>query len=137
MAAHRLTDWNAVGAHGSEAARLARGLLEDTGFKIVYRQVEASLELTRDLLGLTDVQTALLRYLRKGSGMWLLGQRAFVVQHLLSSIEEPWVQTDSRMRATTGAHDNGRDTSGDISGDIANDISEDEWEALLDEPGVS
>lgn len=136
MAAHRLTDWNAVGAHGSEAARLARGLLEDTGFKIVYRQVEASLELTRDLLGLTDVQTALLRYLRKGSGMWLLGQRAFVVQHLLSSIEEPWVQTDSRMRATTGVQD-GSGPAGDVSADVSAGIAEDEWEALLDEPGVS
>jgi hypothetical protein len=116
LAAHRLTDWNAVGADGSEAARLARGLLEDTGFKIVYRQTEASLALTRDLLGLTDVQTALLRFLRKGSGMWLFGLRAFVVQHLLSSVEEPLVQTDSRMRATGGV----------------DDVSDEEWELLLD-----
>jgi hypothetical protein len=117
LAAHRLTDWSAVGADGSEAARLARGLLEDTGFKIVYRQVEAALPLTRDLLGLTDVQTTLLRYLRKGTGMWLLDQRAFVVQHWLSSIEEPWVQTDSRMRPVSGV----------------DDISDDEWDELLDE----
>jgi type IV secretory pathway VirB4 component len=116
LAAHRLTDWNAVGADGSEAARLARGLLEDTGFKIVYRQTEASLALTRDLLGLTDVQTALLRFLRKGSGMWLFGLRAFVVQHLLSSVEDPLVQTDSRMRATGGV----------------DDVSDEEWEMLLD-----
>lgn len=117
LAAHRLTDWNAVGADGSEAARLARGLLEDTGFKIVYRQVDAALPLTRDLLGLTDVQTTLLRYLRKGTGMWLLDGRAFVVQHWLSSIEEPWVQTDARMRPIGGL-----------------DISDDEWDALLDSP---
>lgn len=117
LAAHRLTDWSAVGADGSEAARLARGLLEDTGFKIVYRQVEAALPLTRDLLGLTDVQTTLLRYLRKGTGMWLLDGRAFVVQHWLSSIEEPWVQTDSRMRPVAG-----------LDG-----VSDAEWDALLDE----
>lgn len=124
LAAHRLTDWSA-GSTGdptsdSEAARLARGLLEDTGFTIVYRQVEASLPLTRDLLGLTDVQSALLRYLRKGTGMWLLGLRAFVVQHWLSSIEEPWVQTDSRMHTT-------RDRDG------VDELSDEEWEALLDE----
>jgi hypothetical protein len=118
MAAHRLTDWNAVGADGSEAARLARGLLEDTGFKIIYRQVEAALPLTRDLLALTDVQTALLRFLRKGTGMWLFGQRAFVVQHLLSSVELPLVQTDSRMRATVGV----------------DDIGDEEWDHLLDTP---
>lgn len=116
LAAHRLTDWNAVGTDGSEAARLARGLLEDTGFKIVYRQVDAALPLTRDLLGLTDVQTTLLRYLRKGTGMWLLDGRAFVVQHWLSSIEEPWVQTDARMRPAAGMED----------------ISDEEWDALLD-----
>ncbi|MGW5049737.1 hypothetical protein [Actinokineospora sp. NPDC004072] len=117
MAAHRLTDWEAVGADGSEASRLARGLLEDTGFKIVYRQVDAALPLTRDLLGLTDVQTALLRHLRKGSGMWLFGQRAFVVQHLLSSIEEPLVQTDSRMRPSSAA----------------DDVTDEEWDTLLAE----
>ncbi|WP_258904054.1 ATP-binding protein [Actinokineospora sp. UTMC 2448] len=116
MAAHRLTDWDAVGADGSEASRLARGLLEDTGFKIIYRQVEAALPLTRDLLGLTDVQTALLRHLRKGSGMWLFGARAFVVQHLLSTLEEPLVQTDSRMRPTSSL----------------DDIPDDEWDTLLD-----
>lgn len=118
MAAHRLTDWNAVGAEGSEAARLARGLLEDSGFTIVYRQVEAAMAANRDLLGLTDVQAALLRHLRKGTGMWLFGQRAFVVQHLLSSIEEPLVQTDTRMSTQPGRG-----------------ASEEAWDALLDDTG--
>jgi type IV secretory pathway VirB4 component len=116
LTAHRVSDWDAVGDAGSEAARLARGLLEDTGVRIAYRQVEASLPATRDLFGLTDVQTALLRYLRKGSAMWLLGQRAFVVQHLLSSVEHPLVQTDSRMRAAAGV----------------DDVPDEEWERLLD-----
>ncbi|WP_188317120.1 hypothetical protein [Solihabitans fulvus] len=115
LAAHRLTDWE-TGAAGSQAARLARGLLEDTGFRVVYRQVDAALPLTRDLLGLTDVQTHLLRWLRKGCGMWLLGTGAYVVQHLLSSIEHPLVQTDSRMRGRVGV----------------DDISDEEWDLLLD-----
>lgn len=117
LAAHRLSDFDAVGDQGSEAARLARGLLEDTGVRICYRQVEASLPVTRELFGLTDVQTELLRYLRKGSGMWLLGGRAFVVAHMLSSIEHPLVQTDSRMLATPGV----------------DDVSDEDWEALFDE----
>lgn len=116
LTAHRLTDWEAVGSAGSEAARLARGLLEDTGVRIAYRQVEASLPTTRDLFGLTDVQTQLLKYLRKGSGMWLLGGKARVVQHLLSSVEYPLLQTDSRMKATARI----------------DDISDEDWEALLD-----
>lgn len=116
LTAHRLTDWEAVGASGSEAARLARGLLEDTGVRIAYRQVEASLGVTRDLFGLTDVQTQLLKYLRKGTGMWLLGGKARVVQHLLSSVESPLVQTDSRMRAQAGV----------------DDVTDEQWEALLD-----
>lgn len=115
LTAHRVTDWEAVGGSGSEAARLARGLLEDTGVRIAYRQVEASLPATRDLFGLTDVQTQLLKYLRKGAAMWLLGQRAFVVQHLLSSIEQPLVQTDSRMRGASGV----------------DDVSDDDWDQLL------
>jgi hypothetical protein len=116
LTCHRVSDWDAVGDAGSEAARLARGLLEDTGIKIAYRQVDASLPATRDLFGLTDVQTALLKFLRKGSAMWLLGHRSFVVQHLLSSVESPLVQTDSRMRAAAGV----------------DDISDEEWELLLD-----
>ncbi|HEX5117844.1 MAG TPA: hypothetical protein VFW65_21895 [Pseudonocardiaceae bacterium] len=114
LTAHRVTDWEAVGGSGSEAARLARGLLEDTGVRIAYRQVEASLTATRDLFGLTDVQTQLLKYLRKGAAMWLLGQRAFVVQHLLSSIEQSLVQTDSRMRVVSGV----------------DDVSDEDWEQL-------
>lgn len=123
LTAHRVSDWEAVGDSGSEAARLARGLLEDTGVRIAYRQVEASLPATRDLFGLTDVQTALLKYLRKGAAMWLFGQRAFVVQHLLSSVEQPLVQTDSRMRVTSGV----------------DDVSDEEWERLLDvaHPGAT
>ncbi|WP_189061565.1 hypothetical protein [Longimycelium tulufanense] len=114
---HRLSDLQAVGQEGSEAVRLARGLLEDTGVKIAYRQTEASLPLTREMFGLTDVQTQLLKYLRKGSAMWRLGGRTFVVQHLLSSVETPLVQTDSRMRAVHGV----------------DDIDDDEWERLMDD----
>ncbi|WP_189060213.1 hypothetical protein [Longimycelium tulufanense] len=122
IAFHRLTDLDAVGNAGSEAARLARGLLEDTGFSIAYRQTDAALPVTKDLMGLTDVQAQLLKFLRKGSGMWRLGGRTFVVQHILSSLEEPLVQTDSRMRAQRGV----------------DDIPDEEWEALLDDAlGVS
>jgi type IV secretory pathway VirB4 component len=116
LAGHRFTDFDSVGNAGSEAARLARGLLEDTGITIVYRQTDAAVPTTRDLLGLTDVQAGLLRHLRKGSGLWRVGTRAFVVQHLLSSVEEPLVQTDSRMHTPT-----------------EHPVDDAEWDALLDE----
>lgn len=48
--------------------------------------------------------------------MWLLGNRAFVVQHILSSVEQPLVQTDSRMCVESSA----------------DEISDDEWELLLE-----
>lgn len=114
---HRLSDLEAVGQEGSEAARLARGLLEDTGVRIAYRQTESSLPSTQDLLGLTDTQTQLLKYLRQGSAMWMFGSRRFVVQHVLSNLESPLVQTDSRMRAVHGV----------------DDVADAEWERLLDD----
>jgi hypothetical protein len=124
LAGHRFSDYSS-GAEGSEAARLARGLIEDSGIQIVYRQVDASLAVTRDMLGITDVQAGLLKYLPKGTGLWLLGNRAFVVQHVVSSVEEPLVQTDSRMRVNVT--------------DLA-DIADEDWESLLelssDRPGV-
>ena len=115
MAFHRFSDLDAIGDAGSEAARIARSLLDDTGVRIAYRQVAGSLPMTQDLMGLTDVQTDLLRFLKPGVALWKLGNRPFVVKHELTDIELPMVQTDSRMARTPGI----------------DDISAEDWEDLI------
>ncbi|GGQ83837.1 hypothetical protein [Couchioplanes azureus] len=105
LAFHRFSDLAASGAADSEQVRIARGLIEDSGVRVSYRQAVGSLEQAREFLGTSDVETDLLRYLRQGVGLWKIGNRSFVVKHQLSRLETPMVHTDSRMEYVEGVDD--------------------------------
>ena len=117
VALHRFTDLDAIGEPGSQTRNLAMGLLEDSGVKIAYRQGEAALGVTGELMSLSDVEQDLLRFLKQGVGLWKVGSHASVVKHVLAPVEKPLVDTDSRMRVVAGV----------------DDVSDDEWDALLDQ----
>ena len=95
---HRLSDLGAVGDAGSEAVALARGLLADCSTRIVYAQESDQLAGTTAALGLTDVEAGLLPGLPVGRGLWKVGRRSFVVDHVLSAAERELIDTDGRMR---------------------------------------
>jgi hypothetical protein len=95
LAFHRFSDLAASGAGDSEQVRISRGLIEDSGVRVSYRQAAGSLEQAREFLATTDVETDLLRQLRQGTGLWKVGTRSYVVKHQLSSVEERMVHTDS------------------------------------------
>jgi hypothetical protein len=88
---------------GRRALRLAVGLLADAETKVVYAQPPDQLPQARELLGLTDTEAQLLPHLRRGWALWKVGQRAFLVQHRLSSPERTIVDTDARMLVKTAA----------------------------------
>ena len=94
---HRLSDLRAAGAEGSRELRLAEGLLADAETKICYAQPPDQVPQARELLGLTDTEAELLPHLRRGWALWKIGQRSFLVQHRLSSLEREFVDTDARM----------------------------------------
>ncbi|MFC8848734.1 MULTISPECIES: hypothetical protein [unclassified Micromonospora] len=98
LAFHRFSDLAASGSADSEQVRIARGLIEDTGVRVSYRQAPGSLDAAREFLGTTDVETDLLLHLRRGVGLWKVGLRSYVVKHQLSSEERAMVDTDTRMR---------------------------------------
>ena len=100
---HRLSDLRAAGAEGSREVRLAEGLLADAETKVVYAQPPDQLAQARELLGLTDTEAELLPHLRRGWALWKVGQRSFLVQHRLSSLEREIVDTDARMAVRTAA----------------------------------
>lgn len=100
LAFHRFSDLAASGAGDSEQVRIARGLIEDSGVRVSYRQATGSLEQAREFLGTSDVETNLLSRLRPGVGMWKIGNRSFLVKHQLSQLETAMVHTDSRMEDT-------------------------------------
>lgn len=49
------------------------------------------------LFGLTETEAQLIRTLRIGEALWLVGGRSFRVQHVVSDIEAALVKTDRAM----------------------------------------
>ncbi|WP_370617684.1 ATP-binding protein [Mumia sp. Pv 4-285] len=95
---HRISDLGAVGDAGSEAVAIARGLLADCSTRIMYAQESDQLESAASALGLTDVETSLLPGLPRGRGLWKVGRRSFIVDHVLADHELEITDTDARMR---------------------------------------
>ncbi len=100
---HRLSDLASVGDAGSEAIELAKGLLSDSQTRVVYQQASNELQSQRDLLQLTERQVAAVSGLQPGTALWKVGQRSFVVEHLVSRAERWIVHTEPREAVTTGA----------------------------------
>jgi hypothetical protein len=94
---HRVSDLRSVGASDSEQVALAQGLLSDSETRVVYAQSPGELEAAAELLSLSTTETELLPQLRRGIGLWKVGQRSFLVQHRLSAMERMMVDTDAAM----------------------------------------
>ena len=94
---HRVSDLRSVGASDSEQVALAQGLLSDSETRVVYAQSPGELEAAADLLSLSTTEAELLPQLRRGIGLWKVGQRSFLVQHRLSALERMIVDTDAAM----------------------------------------
>jgi hypothetical protein len=94
---HRLSDLRAVGTAGSEQVNLAEGLLADSETRVVYAQSPGEVERTGELLGLTDTEADLVTQLRRGTALWKVGRRSFLVEHRLGSGERWLTDTDQAM----------------------------------------
>jgi hypothetical protein len=99
---HRLSDLASVGDAGSEAIELAKGLLSDSQTRVVYQQASNELQNLRELLQLTDREVAAVSGLSPGTALWKVGQRSFVVEHLVSRAERWIVHTEPREEAGAG-----------------------------------
>jgi hypothetical protein len=94
---HRVSDLRSVGASDSEQVALAQGLLSDSETRVVYAQSPGELDAATELLSLSATEMELLPQLRRGVGLWKVGQRSFLVQHRLSAMERRMVDTDAAM----------------------------------------
>ena len=94
---HRLSDLTSVGAAGSEQVGLAQGLLADSETRVIYAQSPGEVTAASELLSLSPTEAELLPQLRKGVALWKVGQRSFLVQHLLGAHERALVDTDVAM----------------------------------------
>ncbi len=100
---HRLSDLTAAGDAGSEQVQLAKGLLEDSETRVIYRQSPGEVEAARELLGLTQTEVDQIPMLERGEALWRVGRRSFIVQHRLDPLlERELVDTDHNMVAQGG-----------------------------------
>jgi type IV secretory pathway VirB4 component len=101
LATHRLSDLEAVGAAGSEASSIARDLISSCETRIQLHQDTRPLEITRDAIGLTDAECALIASWsgQRGRALWKVGGSgsSHAVQLMLSRTERQLFETDERM----------------------------------------
>ena len=98
LVVHRFSDLSAVGDEGSRLQQLAEGVVSETATRVVYRQAERDLQLTAEVLGLSDEEQRVVGgRLGQGEALWRLEGRSFRVRHLISSVEWPLIQTDRAM----------------------------------------
>jgi hypothetical protein len=102
---HRLSDLAAVGAAGSEQVGLAEGLLADSETRVVYAQAPGEVARTGELLGLTGTEADLVPTLHRGTALWKVGRRSFLVEHRLGPGERWLVDTDRAMADVGGPDD--------------------------------
>ncbi len=97
---HHLGDLKAAGDAGSRTAELAQNLLADAATRVLYHLDEGELHATAELLGLNRAQCRVIPKLWRGSALWLVGGRPFVVHHRLAPPPSPerWmIDTDRAM----------------------------------------
>ena len=94
---HRFSDLRAAGDEGTRQQRLAEGLLADASTTIVYHQHAKEAAFTSELLGLSSTEGELIKTLHQGEALWRVGNRSFLVYHVLSDLEQRLVDTDSAM----------------------------------------
>ena len=94
---HRLSDLRSVGTAGSEQVTLAEGLLADSETRVVYAQSPGEVARTGELLGLSETEGELVTQLRRGTALWKVGRRSFLVEHHLAPGERWLTDTDQAM----------------------------------------
>jgi type IV secretory pathway VirB4 component len=103
---HRMSDLEAAGGQGSEATRIAQGLLSDTETRVVYAQADGEVADTKRLLGLTEAEADVLPRLGRGVALWKVRQQTFIVDHRVGEHEWAIIDTDHSMRANLAELDN-------------------------------
>jgi hypothetical protein len=94
IVAHRISDLLSA---SPDSVEIAKGLLAETAIRILYKQASDQVAATQEALDLTDVAADLLPRLDPGFALWLIGNRAFYVEHVVGDMEIPVVLNGSKM----------------------------------------
>lgn len=102
LATHSLADFESLGAGGDEATAIAKELIAKCDTRIQLAQDTKPLSLTKEAIGLTEAECALLGGWgagQRGRALWKVGRvgGSHAVQLLLSATEKRLFETDERM----------------------------------------
>jgi hypothetical protein len=93
---HRIADLDSLGDRDSALHARALGLLADCETRISYAQHSGEIARAQQVLGWNDTQAALVRKLRKGEGLWQIGQdRVAKVKNICTPYEMQVFTTDA------------------------------------------
>jgi len=92
---HRIADLKALGDDGSAVRTQALGLLADCETRVTYAQHAAEIPDTALHLGWNDTQADLVRKLKKGTGLWQIGERTALVKNICTRGELDVFRTDT------------------------------------------
>jgi type IV secretory pathway VirB4 component len=98
LVTHHLSDFEAAGAAGSEAARTAASLVSDTATHVLLAQPPKALSESTSALGLSTPEAELLARLGRGRALWKVGEVSCLVHHRVPSILCGALDTDAEMR---------------------------------------
>jgi hypothetical protein len=101
LATHRLADFEAAGAAGSEPAAIARNLISSCDIRVCLAQDTQPLDMTREAIGLTATECAHIgswSAAQIGRALWKIGRASSHVVHLvLTPAEQRLFWTNQRM----------------------------------------
>lgn len=101
LSTHRLSDFEQVGAAGSEEVAIARNLIASCDTRVLLAQDTGPLAMTRDAIGLTDAECAHIGSWsaeHKGYALWKIGRSAsHIVRTGLTPTELQLFHTNERM----------------------------------------
>jgi hypothetical protein len=101
LATHRLSDFEQVGAAGSEEVAIARNLIASCDTRVQLAQDTAPLAMTRDAIGLTDAECAHIASWsaeHQGYALWKIGRAtSHIVRTVLTARERAMFHTNERM----------------------------------------
>jgi hypothetical protein len=98
---HRLSDLRAAGSNGSIQQRLAEGLVADSETRVIFGQPPSEAAVTSQLLSLSETERDAVVHLPRGVALWKVGERSFLVEHIVGRMESSLVDTDAAMREET------------------------------------
>lgn len=94
---HRVADLGAQADAGSALQKIGSGLLADSQTQVLFRTHQSALEVTREALGLSELEAECVTRLHRARALWRIRGASMIVDHVRSAAEASFSDTDERL----------------------------------------